>query len=79
MSAIPKTEPEPISTAATSPSYKFDLVADKDRRSVRQPQSEPISEQVAPSRASTLFVLLWIAAIAAVAGSIVWAALANPA
>jgi hypothetical protein len=79
MSVVPKTEPEPISNVTTNQSYKFDRVAEKQRRSVDQPQSESVPNLVAPNKAATLFVLGWIAVIAAAAGSVIWAALANPA
>jgi hypothetical protein len=79
MSAVPKTGPETISNATKTPLFKFDVISDKNRQSVDQPQSEPVPDQVAPSKARTLFVVAWIAVIAAVAGSIIWAALANPA
>ena len=79
MSAVPKTDPELIGNVTTRRSYRFDLVAGQSRGTVDQPRSESVPDQVAPSKASTLFVLAWIAAIAALAGSIIWAALANPA
>ena len=79
MSVVPKAEPEPISNVTTNQSHRFDRVVEKERRSVDQPQSELLPNLVAPNKAATLFVLGWIAVIAAAAGSVIWAALANPA
>jgi hypothetical protein len=78
MSVVPKAEPEAVSDATTKPPFPFVLVSDQNRESVDRPQSQPVLEQVSPSKACTLFVVAWIAAIAAVAGLIIWAALANP-
>jgi hypothetical protein len=78
MSVVPKAKPEAVRDATTNPPLPFELVSDQQRQSVDRPQSPPVLEQVSPSKASTLFVVAWIAAIAAVAGLIIWAALANP-
>ena len=67
MSTIPKTEPEPTSNATSDHSHDFVPIANKKYRSVDQPQGEPIPELIAPTRASTLVVSVWIAAIATVA------------
>jgi hypothetical protein len=79
MSAVPKTESEPTSNATTHVPHNLTLVADKKSRSVDQPQGEPNPDLVAPSKASTFVVAVWVVAVVAVAGSIIWAALANPA
>jgi hypothetical protein len=79
MSVVPKAEPEPISNVTTSQSYRFERVVEKERRSVDPPQNESVPNLVAPNKAATLFVLGWIAVIAVAAGSVIWAALANPA
>ena len=78
MSVVPKAEPEAVSDATTNPPFPFELVSDRERQSVDRPQSQPVLEQVSPNKASTLFVVAWIVAIAAVAGFTLWAALANP-
>jgi hypothetical protein len=77
MSTISKTEQEPTGNATTDPSHDFEPLANKKYRSVDQPHGEQISDLVAPTRAATLVVSLWIAAIATVAGLVIWAALAN--
>jgi hypothetical protein len=79
MSVVPKPEPEVVRDAKTNAPFPFDLVSDKNCQSVDQPQSQTVLEQVSPSRARALVVFAWIAAIAAVAGFTLWAALANPA
>jgi hypothetical protein len=78
MSVVPKSEPAAVGDATTNPPFPFELVSDNERRSVDRPQSQPVLEQASPSKACTLFVVAWIAAIAAVAGFTLWAALANP-
>jgi hypothetical protein len=78
MSVVPKAEPEAESDATTNPPFPSPLISDRTRQSVDRPQSQPDLEQgSSPSRADTLFVLTWIAAIAAAAGFIIFAALAN--
>jgi hypothetical protein len=77
MSTIPKTEQEPTNNATTDLSRDFELLANKKYRSADQPQGEPIPDLVAPSRAATFVVAMWIAAIATGAGLVIWAALAN--
>jgi hypothetical protein len=79
MSVVPKAEPEAVSNATTSPPLRFDLVSEKGPPSVDRPQSQQVLEQTSPSKADTLFVVAWTAAIVAVAGFIILAALANPA
>jgi hypothetical protein len=79
MSVVPKAEPEAMSNATTDAPFRFELVSDKRPESVDRPQSQQVVEQVPPSRAATLFVVAWTAAIAAVAGFIIFAALASPA
>jgi hypothetical protein len=78
MSVVPTAEPEAVSDATTNPPFPLELVSDNERQSVDRPQSQPVHEQVPPSKARTLFVVAWIAAIAAVAGFALWAALSNP-
>ena len=79
MSVVPKPEPEVVRDATANPPFPFAPVSDKNCQSVDQPQSQSVLEQVSPSKARTLVVVALIAAIAAVAGVILWAALANPA
>jgi hypothetical protein len=78
MSVVPKAEPEAVSDATTNPSFSLERVSDRKGQSDDRPQSQPVLEQASPSRACTLFVVAWITAIAAVAGFVLWAALANP-
>jgi len=77
MSTIPKTEPEPTSNATSDFPQDFEPIANTKYRSVDQPQGGPVPELIATTRASTLVVSVWIAAIATVAGLVIWAALAN--
>ena len=74
---LPKAEREAASDPTTNPPLPFQLASDGKHQSVDRPQSQPDLEQGPPSRADTLFVLTWIAAIAAAAGLIIFAALAN--
>jgi|HubBroStandDraft_6_1064221.scaffolds.fasta_scaffold4705170_1 hypothetical protein len=78
MTVVPKAEPEAASNATTNPPIPFELLSDRIRQSVDRPQSQPVLEHVSPSKACTLFVVAWVAAIATAAGFIIWAALANP-
>jgi hypothetical protein len=78
MTVVPRAEPEADSNATTNPPFPFELLSDRRRQSVDRPQSEPVLEHVSPSKACTLFVAAWVAAIATAAGFIIWAALANP-
>lgn len=78
MSVVPKAEPEAVSVATTNPPFPFELVSDQKRQSVDRPQNQPVLERVSPNKAGTLFVVAWIVAIAAAAGFILWAAVANP-
>jgi hypothetical protein len=79
MPVLAKAEQEAMSNATTDPPFRFDLVSDKRPPSVDRPQTQQVLEQVSPSKADTLFVLAWTAAIVAVIGFIIFAALANPA
>jgi hypothetical protein len=79
MSVVLKADPEAASNAATNPPIHLGETPDKARQSADQPQGQQILERVSPSKAWTLFVLAWIAVVAAAAGLVVWAALANPA
>ncbi len=79
MSVVPKAEPEAASNDTTNPAIHFGEIPDKGRQSDNQPQDQQILEHVSPSKAWTLFVVAWIAVVAAAAGLVVWAALANPA
>ena len=78
MTVVPRAEPEAASNATTNPPFPFELLSDRRRQSVDRPQIEPVLEHVSPSKACTLFVAAWVAAIATAAGFIIWAALANP-
>jgi hypothetical protein len=78
MSVVPEAEPETVSNATTNPPVPFELVSDNEGHSVGRPQSQMVLQQVSPSKARTLFVVACIAAIATVAGLILWAALSNP-
>ena len=62
MSVVPKVEPEAVSDATTNPPFPSELASDRKRQSVDPPQSQPVLEQVSPSKASTLLVVAWIAA-----------------
>jgi hypothetical protein len=75
MSAVPKVEPEVLSDATTNRPFPSELTSDRKRQSVDPPQSQPVLEQVSPSKASTMFVVAWVAAIATVAGLVIWASL----
>jgi heme-binding NEAT domain protein len=75
MTVVPKVEPEAVSDATTNPTSPSELASDRKRQSVDPSQSQPVLEQVPPSRASTLFVVALIAAVATVAGLIIWASL----
>ena len=75
MSVVPKPEPEAASDATTYPPLSSELPSDRVRQSVDPPQSQSVLEQVSPSKASTLFVVAWIAAVATVAGLVIWASL----
>jgi hypothetical protein len=79
MSVVPKAEPLAASHATTNPPIPFGETPDKGCPSLSQPHGEQILEQASPSKAWTLFVVAWIAVVAAGAGLVVWAALANPA
>ena len=72
MSVVPKVEPEALSDATTDPPFPSELASDRKRQPVDSPQSQPVLEQVPPSRASTLFVVALIAAVATVAGLVIW-------
>jgi len=77
ISDVPKAEPEAASNdATTNPPIHFREIPE-ERQQVNQPQGRQILEQTSPTKAWTLFVVAWIAAVAA--GLVVWAALANPA
>ena len=78
MSVVPTAEPEAVSDAATNPPFPLELVSDNEPQSADRPQSQPVHEQVSPSKARTLFVAASIAAIAALAGFTLWAAVSNP-
>ncbi len=75
MSVVPKT----VGGTTSNPPFPFEVISETERQSVDQEQSPPVLEQVSPSKARTLFVVAWIAAVAAAAGLIIFAALANPA
>jgi hypothetical protein len=78
MSVVPKTEPEAVGEATTNPPFSCEPFSDEERQRVDRPQSLPVVEPISPNQASTLFVVAWIFAIAAVAGFILWAAVSNP-
>jgi hypothetical protein len=75
MSVVPEVEPEAVSDATTNPPFPSELASDRKRPSVEPLQSQPVLEQVSPSKAATLFVVAWTAAIATVAGLVIWASL----
>jgi hypothetical protein len=73
MSVVPKVEPEALSDATTDPPFPSELASDRKRQSVDPPQSQ--LEQAPPSKASTMFVVALVAAIATVAALVIWASL----
>jgi hypothetical protein len=75
MSVVPKVEPEAVGDATTNPPFPSELASDRKRQSVDPPLSQPVLEQVSPSKASTMLVVAWIAAAATVAGLVIWASL----
>jgi hypothetical protein len=78
MSVVHKAEPEAVRDATTNSPFPLEWVSGRKGQSVDQPQGQPALEQASPTRACALFVIGWIAAIAAVAGFVLWAVLANP-
>lgn len=74
MSVVPKVETA-VSDATTSPTFPSEPASDRKRQSVDPPRSQPVLEQVSPSKASTMLIVAWIAASATVAGLVLWASL----
>jgi hypothetical protein len=75
MSVVPEVETEAVSDASTNPPFPSELTSERKRQTADPPQSQPVLEQVSPSKASTLLVIAWIVASATVAGLVLWASL----